>query len=71
MKAWVFFASIYCPALAASRLSDERIVFQTKFGSIELALYPEVCLSWVDKGNWFVLSPLFVKQTVWEEPDGV
>lgn len=26
----------------ATRLGDERIVFQTEFGDLELALYPEV-----------------------------
>lgn len=30
-------------AHCAARLGDERIVFQTKFGNLELALYPEVC----------------------------
>lgn len=29
-------------AQCAARLGDERIIFQTKFGNLELALYPEV-----------------------------
>jgi hypothetical protein len=45
IKHWVVLTALCCPALAASRLSDERIVFQTKFGDIEMALYPEVCFS--------------------------
>ena len=31
-----------CSALAGPRLSDERFVFQTDFGDIEMALYPDV-----------------------------
>lgn len=31
-----------CAALAGPRLSDERFVFQTDFGDIEMALYPDV-----------------------------
>ena len=29
-------------AQCAARLGDERIIFQTRFGNLELALYPEV-----------------------------
>lgn len=43
-KVWIYFAALCCSAYAASRLSDERIVFQTKFGDIEMALYPEVII---------------------------
>ena len=32
-----------CAALDGPRLSDERFVFQTGFGDIEMALYPDVC----------------------------
>ena len=31
-------------AQCAARLGDERIIFQTRFGNLELALYPEVHL---------------------------
>lgn len=31
--------------MADVRLSDERIVLQTTFGNLELALYPEVCVA--------------------------
>ena len=35
--------AIVCPhARCAARLGDERIIFQTRFGNLELALYPEV-----------------------------
>lgn len=33
----------FCAALAGPRLSDERFVFQTGFGDIEMGLYPDVC----------------------------
>jgi len=37
------FLVLFCRhAQSAARLSDERIIFQTKFGHLELALYPEV-----------------------------
>lgn len=42
IKQWIVLAALCCPALAASRLSEERIVFQTTFGDIEMAVYPEV-----------------------------
>ena len=31
-------------ARCGARFSDERIVFQTSFGNLELALYPEVSI---------------------------
>ena len=31
-----------CAALTGPRLSEERFVFQTDFGDIEMALYPDV-----------------------------
>ena len=34
-------------ARCGARLSDERIVFQTSFGNLELALYPEVSIIWL------------------------
>ena len=39
------FAAICSGVDCAARLSDERIIFQTSFGDIEMALYPEVSLS--------------------------
>lgn len=40
--------TVICPhAHCAARLGDERIVFQTKFGDLELALYPEVSSSYL------------------------
>ena len=41
IKQWIVLAALSWPALAASRLSEERIVFQTTFGDIEMAVYPE------------------------------
>ena len=40
----LFTLAVVCQhAQCAARLGDERIIFQTRFGNLELALYPEVC----------------------------
>ena len=57
IKQWVVLAALCCPALAANRLSDERIVFQTKFGNIEMALYPEVRLLYKFTGEVLPVVP--------------
>ncbi len=45
MQLFALFAAILSGVDCAARLSDERIVLQTSFGDIEMALYPEVILS--------------------------
>ena len=45
LPSFALFAAICTGVDCAARLSDERIIFQTSFGDIEMALYPEVGLS--------------------------